>query len=61
MLRLLVMGAFGRARGDNPLRTFYQSLMKRGKPKKVARVAAARKILVWACGDEDRCINSATM
>jgi hypothetical protein len=34
--------------GNNALQEFYQRLVKRGKAKKVALVAAARKILVWA-------------
>lgn len=46
--RLLYMGALGGVRGDNPLLPFYQRLVGRGKAKKVALVAAARKILVWA-------------
>jgi transposase len=46
--RLLYMGALGGVRGDNPLMPFYQRLVRRGKAKKVALVAAARKILVWA-------------
>lgn len=49
---LLYMGALGAgalwARGNNPLKPFYQRLVGRGKAKKVALVAAARKILVWA-------------
>jgi len=44
----LYMGALGGVRGHNPLRTFYQRLVGRGKAKKLALVAAARKILVWA-------------
>ena len=49
----LYMGALGGVGGRNgkdnntPLRSFYRSLVGRGKPKKVALVAAARKILVW--------------
>lgn len=46
--RLLYMGALGGIRGTNPLHSFYQRLVGRGKAKKVALVAAARKILVWA-------------
>lgn len=46
--RLLYMGALGGKRGDNPLKHFYQRLVGRGKAKKVALVASARKILVWA-------------
>jgi transposase len=48
MRSLLFMSALGGVRGANPLRTFYQRLVAAGKPKKVALVAAARKILVWA-------------
>jgi len=44
----LFLGALGGLRGKNPLRTFYQSLLARGKAKKLALVAASRKILVWA-------------
>jgi len=46
--RLLYMGALGGVRGNNPLNAFYQRLVRRGKAKKLALVAAARKILVWA-------------
>ena len=46
--RLLYMGALGGVRGNSPLKPFYQRLLSRGKAKKVALVAAARKILVWA-------------
>lgn len=45
---LLYMAALGGVSGHNPLRAFYRTLLDRGKPKKVALVAAARKILVWA-------------
>lgn len=45
---LLYMGAMGNIRCDNPLSSFYKRLVGRGKKKKVALVAAARKILVWA-------------
>jgi transposase len=44
----LYMGALGALRGDNPVRAFYQRLVNRGKPKKLALVAAARKLLAWA-------------
>lgn len=44
----LYMGALGGVGGNNPLRTFYKRLVGRGKPKKVALVAAARKILIWS-------------
>ena len=46
--RLLYMGVLGGVRGNNPLRTFYQRLVGRGKPKKLALVAASRKLLTWA-------------
>ena len=50
--RLLYMGALAPrgypVRGANPLQPFYQRLVGRGKAKKVALVAAARKILTWA-------------
>ena len=45
---LLYMAALGGVSGHSPLRTFYRRLVARGKPKKVALVAAARKILIWA-------------
>lgn len=44
----LFLGALGGIRGQNPLRTFYHSLLGRAKAKKLALVAASRKILVWA-------------
>jgi transposase len=44
----LYMGALGGIRGHNPLRTFYGRLVDRGKAKRLALVAAARKIAVWA-------------
>jgi len=40
--------ALGAIRGDNPLRAFYHRLVAHHKAKKLARVAAARKILIWA-------------
>lgn len=46
--RLLYMGALGGVHGNNPLKAFYKRLVGRGKAKKLALVAAARKILVWA-------------
>ena len=46
--KLLFMGALGGVRGHNPLRAFYQRLVGRGKAKKLALVAAARKILIWS-------------
>lgn len=48
MRRRLFMSAFGGVRGNNALRGFYQRLVGRGKPKMVALIAAARKVLVWA-------------
>lgn len=48
MRSLLFMSALGGARGHNVLREFYQRLVAVGKPKKLALIAAARKILVWA-------------
>lgn len=45
---LLYMGALGGIRGQNPLRDFYNRLVGRGKAKRLALVAASRKILVWA-------------
>jgi len=45
---LLYLGALGGIRGNNPLRTFYQALVARGKARKLALVAAARKLLTWA-------------
>lgn len=44
----LYMSALGGVGGNNPLRTFYKRLVGRGKPKKLALVAAARKILIWS-------------
>ena len=45
---LLYMGALGGIRGQNRLRSTYQHFLARGKPKRLALVALARKILVWA-------------
>ena len=44
----LYMGALGGVRGQNVLSEFYKRLVGRGKAKRLALVAAARKILVWA-------------
>jgi transposase len=44
----LYMGALGGVRGHNPLRQFYRRLVSRGKAKRLALVAAAHKILIWA-------------
>lgn len=46
--RRLYMGALGGIRGNNPLREFYKRLVDRGKAKKLALTAGARKILVWS-------------
>jgi transposase len=48
--RLLFMGALGgvRGKGTNPLRDFHERLIAAHKPKVVAYVAAARKIVCWA-------------
>jgi transposase len=48
MRRLLYMGALSAVHGHNPLHTFYERLVGRGRPRKVAVVAAARKLLTWA-------------
>jgi transposase len=44
---LLYLGALGGVRGHNPLRTWYHHLLAEGKPKKLALVACARKVLTW--------------
>src|SRR5262249_8615159 len=44
----LSMGALGALRGATPVRAFYQRLVARGKPKQLALVAAARKLVAWA-------------
>ncbi len=46
--RMLYLGALGGVSGHNPLREFYQRLVGRGKAKKLALTASARKILIWA-------------
>ena len=46
--RRLFLSAFGGVRGANRLREFYERLVGRGKPKLLALVAAARKLLTWA-------------
>ena len=46
--RRLFMSALGGTRGNNALRSFYLRLVGRSKPKMVALIAAARKVLVWA-------------
>jgi len=45
---LLYMGAVGGSTGHNALRQHYKLLLARGKPKKLALIVCARKILVWA-------------
>ena len=44
----MYMGALGGVRGKNALRSFYHRLVSRGKAKRLALVAAAHKILIWA-------------
>jgi len=45
----LYLAALGGVRGkESPLRDFYQRLVGRGKSKKLALVAASRKIVVWS-------------
>jgi transposase len=41
----LYMAALNAVRREGPLRTFYQRLRERGKPAKLALIAAARKLL----------------
>ena len=48
MRRRLYLSALGGIRGDNALRRFYDHLLEENKKKKVALVAAARKVLVWS-------------
>jgi len=48
MRRLLYMGALSAVHGHNPLHIFYARLVGRGKVRKLAVVAAARKLLTWA-------------
>ncbi len=44
----LYMAVLGALRGRNALHAFYDALVARGKPKKVAIVACMRKLLTWA-------------
>jgi transposase len=44
----LYMCALGGVKGQSALRQYYERLVGRGKAKKVALVAASRKILMWA-------------
>lgn len=46
--RRLFMAALGGVGGNNVLKAFYDKMVARGKPKKLALVAAARKLLTWA-------------
>ena len=43
---VLYMGTLSAVRSNPPLRRFYEGLLARGKPKKVALVACMRKLLV---------------
>lgn len=44
----LYMCALGGVKGQNGLRAYYERLVGRGKSKKLALVAAARKVLIWS-------------
>jgi len=44
----LYVGALGGIRGNNRLRHFYHRLVDKGKSKKLALCACARKMLVWS-------------
>ncbi|WP_372365560.1 IS110 family transposase [Candidatus Uabimicrobium sp. HlEnr_7] len=48
--KMLYLGALGAVYGTTkgPLRTFFNRLVSRGKHKKLALIACARKILIWA-------------
>ena len=46
--RLYLCALGGNRAKDTPLTRFYRGLLARGKPVKVARIATARKILIWA-------------
>lgn len=49
MRQRLYLAALGGTRSNkSPLGHFYRRLVERGKPRKLALIAAARKILVWA-------------
>lgn len=52
----LYMAAASAARFNPVLKPYYQALVARGKPKKVARCAVARKLLhiAWACVTKHR-------
>lgn len=45
--RMLFMAVLGGIRGQNVLREGYERLVARGKPKQVALIAMARKLLRW--------------
>ena len=45
--RVLYLSALTAARYHPPLATFYQRLLQRGKPKKVALVAVMRKLIIY--------------
>jgi transposase len=44
--KALYMATLSCVRADGPLRDFYQRLLQKGKPKKLALIAVARKLLV---------------
>ena len=46
--RVLYLAAVAAVKTDSPLRDFYQRLLAKGKPKKVALIAVARKLLTLA-------------
>jgi transposase len=43
---MMFLAAQSAARWNTPLRLFYESLVGRGKPKKAALAAVARKLLI---------------
>ena len=43
--KALFLGAMAAVRGEGPLKTFYEGLLKAGKPKMVALIAVERKLL----------------
>jgi len=48
--KVLYLAALSAAQHNQHLRDFYQRLLKNGKPKKVALIAVARKLLVYLNG-----------
>jgi transposase len=46
--RVLYLAAVAAVKTDSPIRDFYQRLLAKGKPKKVALIAVARKLLTLA-------------